>query len=81
MPVPFEGKIPVLHKRGTENYPQTRGKVLDPMMTRPEQRRLCTIFGASDRPGFNGTTLGVLQALITSNPLKGKDVDAEKRLG
>jgi hypothetical protein len=54
------------------------------MMTRAAQRKLCAVYGAVIRPavdrewGFNGTTLSILQALITSNKLRGKDDDGER---
>jgi hypothetical protein len=53
------------------------------MMTRTAQRKLCAVYGAAIRPkvdrelGFNGTTLSILQALIASNKLRGKD-DGER---
>ena len=54
------------------------------MMTRTAQRKLCAVYGAAIRPavdrelGFNRTTLSILQALITSNKLRGKDDDGER---
>jgi len=54
------------------------------MMTRKVQRKLCAVYGASIRPavdrelGFNRTTLSILQALIASNKLAGKDDDEER---
>ena len=54
------------------------------MMTRTAQRKLCAVYGAAIRPtvdkglGFNRTTLSILQALIASNKLRGKDDDGER---
>jgi DNA-binding MarR family transcriptional regulator len=53
-------------------------------MTRSTQRKLRAVYGAAirlsvDRElGFNRTTLSILQALITSNKLRGKDDDGER---
>jgi DNA-binding MarR family transcriptional regulator len=44
------------------------------MMTRTEQRRMVTEYGASQ---LDGTSISVLRALIDSNKLKGRNDDAE----
>ncbi len=45
------------------------------MMTRTEQRRMVTEYGASQ---LDGTSISVLKALIDSNKLKGRNDDAER---